>query len=50
MAALYDVAAIGNAIVDVIASADDAFLAQENLAKGSMMTGQTRASTITPSP
>jgi len=37
MAALYDVAAIGNAIVDVIASADDAFLAQENLAKGSMM-------------
>jgi sugar/nucleoside kinase (ribokinase family) len=37
MAALYDVAAIGNAIVDVIASADDAFLAEENLAKGSMM-------------
>jgi sugar/nucleoside kinase (ribokinase family) len=37
MAALYDVAAIGNAIVDVIASADDAFLAEENLTKGSMM-------------
>jgi sugar/nucleoside kinase (ribokinase family) len=37
MAAQYDVAAIGNAIVDVIASADDAFLAEENLAKGSMM-------------
>jgi sugar/nucleoside kinase (ribokinase family) len=37
MAALYDVAAIGNAIVDVIAGADDAFLARENLSKGSMM-------------
>ncbi len=37
MAAQYDVAAIGNAIVDVIASAEDAFLAEENLAKGSMM-------------
>ena len=37
MAAQYDVAAIGNAIVDVIASADDAFLAEENLTKGSMM-------------
>jgi sugar/nucleoside kinase (ribokinase family) len=36
MAAQYDVAAIGNAIVDVIASADDAFLAGENLAKGAM--------------
>ena len=37
MAALYDVAAIGNALVDVIASADDAFLVEENLVKGSMM-------------
>ena len=33
----YDVAAIGNAIVDVIAQADEAFLASEGLAKGSMM-------------
>ena len=31
-----DVLAIGNAIVDVIANADDAFLAQEGLVKGSM--------------
>jgi sugar/nucleoside kinase (ribokinase family) len=37
MAALYDVAAIGNAIVDVLASADDAFLEREGLAKGAMM-------------
>lgn len=34
---LYDVAAIGNAIVDVIAPADDAFLAAEGLDKGAMM-------------
>jgi sugar/nucleoside kinase (ribokinase family) len=34
---LYDVAAIGNAIVDVIAPADDAFLAQNALDKGAMM-------------
>ncbi len=32
----YDVAAIGNAIVDVIASSDDAFLASQSLAKGGM--------------
>ena len=37
MTARYDVAAIGNAIVDVIAPADDAFLAAHDLAKGSMM-------------
>jgi sugar/nucleoside kinase (ribokinase family) len=36
MTALYDVAAIGNAIVDVIAPADDAFLSREGLAKGAM--------------
>lgn len=36
MTDLYDVAAIGNAIVDVIAPADDAFLAAESLVKGSM--------------
>ncbi|MDR3513111.1 MAG: adenosine kinase [Caulobacteraceae bacterium] len=37
MTTLYDVAAIGNAIVDVIAPASDDFLAEENLVKGSMM-------------
>jgi sugar/nucleoside kinase (ribokinase family) len=34
---LYDVAAIGNAIVDVIAPADDAFLVANGLDKGAMM-------------
>src|SRR3954453_5643047 len=34
---LYDVAAIGNAIVDVIAPCDDAFLAANGLDKGAMM-------------
>jgi sugar/nucleoside kinase (ribokinase family) len=34
---LYDVAAIGNAIVDVIAPCDDAFLATNGLTKGAMM-------------
>ena len=34
---LYDVAAIGNAIVDVIAPATDAFLAENGLDKGAMM-------------
>jgi sugar/nucleoside kinase (ribokinase family) len=34
---LYDVAAIGNAIVDVIAPADDAFLSDNGLDKGAMM-------------
>jgi sugar/nucleoside kinase (ribokinase family) len=34
---LYDVAAIGNAIVDVIAPCDDAFLADNGLDKGAMM-------------
>ncbi|HZC16922.1 MAG TPA: adenosine kinase [Caulobacteraceae bacterium] len=37
MNTLYDVAAIGNAIVDVIAQASDDFLADEGLVKGSMM-------------
>ena len=36
MTANYDVVAIGNAIVDVIASASEDFLASEGLAKGSM--------------
>jgi len=37
MTDLYDVAAIGNAIVDVIAPASDAFLSAEGLDKGAMM-------------
>jgi sugar/nucleoside kinase (ribokinase family) len=37
MTTLYDVAAIGNAIVDVIAPASDDFLADEGLVKGSMV-------------
>lgn len=36
MTTLYDVAAIGNAIVDVIAQGDDAFLEAHDLAKGAM--------------
>lgn len=36
MTELYDVAAIGNAIVDVIAPCDDDFLRDEGLAKGGM--------------
>jgi sugar/nucleoside kinase (ribokinase family) len=36
MRTLFDVAAIGNAIVDVIAPADDAFLVNEGLARGAM--------------
>lgn len=32
----FDVVAIGNAIVDVLAQADDAFIAQEGMTKGSM--------------
>jgi len=35
-AKIYDVCCIGNAIVDVIAEADDAFLAEHALAKGGM--------------
>jgi len=35
-AATLDVVGIGNAIVDVLARADDAFIAAENLAKGTM--------------
>ena len=34
--ATYDVLGIGNAIVDVLAHADDAFLARHGLAKGTM--------------
>jgi adenosine kinase len=32
----FDVLAIGNAIVDIIADTDDAFIASEGLTKGSM--------------
>jgi sugar/nucleoside kinase (ribokinase family) len=35
-AAIYDVVAIGNAIVDILAQADDAFIASEGMTKGSM--------------
>src|SRR5262249_46942610 len=35
-AAKYDVVAVGNAIIDVLKSIPDAFLAQENIAKGAM--------------
>jgi sugar/nucleoside kinase (ribokinase family) len=37
MTAAYDVAGIGNAIVDVIAPATDRFLESQGLTKGSMM-------------
>jgi sugar/nucleoside kinase (ribokinase family) len=37
MTTLYDVAAIGNALVDVIAPASDQFLSDQGLVKGSMM-------------
>ena len=44
MNASYDVAGIGNAIVDVIAPATDEFLASQNLVKGSMMLVDAEAS------
>ncbi|MFO1184698.1 MAG: adenosine kinase [Bauldia sp.] len=45
--ARFDAVAIGNAIVDVIARADDDFLAAENLAKGSMhLIGTARAEAL----
>ncbi|MFT4255282.1 MAG: adenosine kinase [Caulobacter sp.] len=47
MTALYDVAAIGNAIVDVIAQCDDAFLDAQGLVKGSMaLIDTTRAASL----
>ncbi len=47
MTALYDVAAIGNAIVDVIAQCDDAFLDAQGLVKGSMaLIDTTRATSL----
>lgn len=47
MTAAYDVVALGNAIVDVIAQADDAFLQREALAKGSMgLIDEGRAETL----
>ncbi|MBI1197322.1 MAG: adenosine kinase [Phenylobacterium sp.] len=44
MPELYDVAAIGNAIVDVIAPCSDAFLAENGLTKGAMMLVDPQAS------
>ncbi|MBB3974782.1 adenosine kinase [Hansschlegelia beijingensis] len=45
--AKYDVLGIGNAIVDVIARTDEAFLAREGLAKGSMsLIDEARAETL----
>jgi sugar/nucleoside kinase (ribokinase family) len=41
---LYDVAAIGNAIVDVIAPASDAFITGQGLTKGAMMLVDAQAS------
>ena len=47
MTELYDVAAIGNAIVDVIAPATDEFLVQQAMDKGSMMlVDETRSAAI----
>ena len=47
MTALYDVAAIGNAIVDVIAPAAEELLGREQLVKGSMcLIDQSRAETL----
>lgn len=47
MTGLYDVAAIGNAIVDVIAPAGDEFLRAEGLAKGAMtLIDETRAAEL----
>ncbi|MBT5108232.1 MAG: adenosine kinase, partial [Rhodospirillaceae bacterium] len=33
----YDLVGIGNALVDIVAQADDSFLAEHDLAKGGMM-------------
>jgi len=47
MTAAYDVAAVGNAIVDVISPADDAFLLAESLPKGGMsLIDQARADAL----
>ncbi|HEY6718409.1 MAG TPA: adenosine kinase, partial [Reyranella sp.] len=45
--AAFDVLGIGNAIVDVISRADEAFLSQHSLVKGSMMLiDEARAETL----
>ncbi|MGE0109941.1 MAG: adenosine kinase [Bdellovibrionales bacterium] len=45
--ALYDICAIGNAIVDVLASCEDTFLEDENIAKGGMtLIDEARAKTL----
>ena len=47
MTSAFDVLGIGNAIVDVISHADDAFLGQYGLVKGSMMlVDEKRAETL----
>ena len=47
MTSAFDVLGIGNAIVDVISRADDAFLAKHTLTKGSMMLiDEARADTL----
>jgi sugar/nucleoside kinase (ribokinase family) len=47
MSALYDVAAIGNAIVDVISPSTDAFLSEQELSKGGMtLIDETRAGSL----
>ncbi|MDP8917240.1 MAG: adenosine kinase [Pseudomonadota bacterium] len=47
MTASYDVAGIGNALVDIIAPADEAFLQREGLEKGSMtLVDEVRAETL----
>ncbi len=45
--AQYDVLAIGNAIVDVLAACDDDFISEQNLSKGSMqLVDQSQADTL----
>ena len=45
--ATYDVLGIGNAIVDILARTDDAFLTKQGMAKGSMsLIDEARASAI----
>ena len=47
MTELFDVAAIGNAIVDVIAPADEDFISAEGLARGAMtLVDQARGSEL----
>jgi sugar/nucleoside kinase (ribokinase family) len=48
MTSTYDVVAVGNAIIDVLKSVPDSFLAEENIAKGAMtLIDETRAEHLT---